>query len=274
MEDLTMNNNDKPVVQEVKKITALDVIYKILPFASILLLIGLWIRVSTLHPELFPSPAVTYERSVTLLEYPIMRVSFPAHIAASLQRVVIALVFAWTIGIAFGVLIGWNRKMDAFFGAIFSFIRPIPPIAWLPLITIALGTGEFPKVLIVFIGAVMPVVVNTHDGLKNVQKLYLEVGEVFNANKRQMLLEIAIPASYPQIFAGIRTSTSTAWMVVLAAEMLGANKGVGFLVVRGMEGNDLPLVLVAMITIGVIGALLAVITGFIERRLCPWDRKK
>lgn len=77
-----------------------------------------------------------------------------------------------------------------------------------------------------------------------------------------------------QIFAGIRTSTSTAWMVVLAAEMLGANKGVGFLVVRGMEGNDLPLVLVAMITIGVIGALLAIITGFIERRLCPWDRKK
>lgn len=73
---------------------------------------------------------------------------------------------------------------------------------------------------------------------------------------------------------GIRTSTSTAWMVVLAAEMLGANKGVGFLVVRGMEGNDLPLVLVAMITIGVIGALLAIITGFIERRLCPWDRKK
>ena len=226
MEDLTMNNSDKPVIQEVKKVTALDVIYKILPFASIILLIGLWIRVSTMHPELFPSPAVTYERFVTLLEYPIMRVSFPAHIAASLQRVVIALVFAWTI------------------------------------------------VLIVFIGAVMPVVVNTHDGLKNVQKLYLDVGEVFNANKRQMLLEIAIPASYPQIFAGIRTSTSTAWMVVLAAEMLGANKGVGFLVVRGMEGNDLPLVLVAMITIGVIGALLAIITGFIERRLCPWDRKK
>ena len=100
------------------------------------------------------------------------------------------------------------------------------------------------------------------------------VGEVFNANKRQMLMEIAVPAAYPSIFAGIRTSTSTAWMVVLAAEMLGANRGVGFLVVKGMDSNDLPLVLVAMITIGVIGALLAVLTGYIEGRLCPWNKKK
>ena len=269
-----MSNEVKPTVEEVKKITALDVIYKILPFVSIALLFALWYWVSYRSPDLFPSPAAAWERFITLLEKPIMRVSFPAHIGASLRRVLIALAFAWSIGISFGVLIGWNQKMDAFFGSIFSFIRPIPPIAWIPLITICFGVSEFSKVLIVFIGAVMPVVVNTHDGLKKVEKLYLDVGEMFHANLRQMLTEIAIPAAYPAIFAGIRTSTSTAWMVVLTAEMLGANKGVGFLVVRGMEGNDLPLVLVAMITIGVIGALLAVITGFLERRLCPWESKK
>lgn len=269
-----MENEAKTVVEEVKKTTMLDVIYKILPIVSIALLFGLWYWISFMHPELFPSPAVAWERFLMLLEKPIMRVSFPQHIGASLRRVVIALVFAWSIGISFGVLIGWNKKMDAFFGAIFSFIRPIPPIAWIPLITICFGISEFSKVLIVFIGAVMPVVVNTHDGLQKVQKLYLDVGEMFHANKKQMLMEIAIPASYPAIFAGIRTSTSTAWMVVLAAEMLGANRGVGFLVMRGMEGNDLPLVLVAMITIGVIGALLAVLTGFLERRLCPWENKK
>ena len=243
-----MARKTKEVVGEVKKTTVRDVVYAILPVVSIALLVGLWIWVSQKYPLLFPSPAQTWERLVKLFKVPVMRVSYPGHIL--------------------------NRKMDAFFGTIFAFIRPIPPIAWIPLITILMGTSEASKILIVFIGAVMPVVINTHDGVRNVEKLYLDVGEVFNANKRQMLMEIAVPAAYPSIFAGIRTSTSTAWMVVLAAEMLGANRGVGFLVVKGMDSNDLPLVLVAMITIGVIGALLAVLTGYIEGRLWPWNKKK
>jgi len=257
---------------EVKKYTILDIVYRILPILSISCIFLLWIYVSADKPQLFPSLQATWERFIKLLEKPVMRVSYLGHISASLKRVCIALAVSWIIGISFGVLIGWNKKMDAFFGSIFSFIRPIPPIAWIPLITIWFGIGEFPKIVIVFIGAVMPVVVNTQAGLDSVEQMYLDVGTAFNTNKKQMLLEIAIPSALPSIFAGIRTSTSTAWMVVLAAEMLGAKSGIGFLVSRGMEGDDLPLVLVAMITIGVIGALLGVVTSFIERRLCPWER--
>lgn len=268
-----MKNKKVPVQGEVKRITVRDVIYFILPFLSIGLLVYLWIVVSTKRPDLFPTLSATWKRFLKLWTVPIMRVSFPGHVAASLRRVLIALVAAWTLGISFGVLIGWNRKMDALFGSIFSIIRPVPPIAWIPLLTIWMGAGEIPKIIIVFIGAVMPVVVNTHDGLKNVEKLYLDVGEVFNANRRQMLTEVAIPAAFPSIFAGIRTSTSMAWMVVLAAEMIGSDKGVGFLVVRGMESNDLALVLVAMITIGIVGALISVFTEYLERWLCPWLNK-
>ena len=200
--------------------------------------------------------------------------SYLGHILVSLRRVLIALLFSWVIGISFGVLIGWNKKMNAFFGSIFEVLRPIPPLAWIPLITICFGVSELSKVLIVFIGAVMAVVINTRAGLQTVDPLYLDVGVAFNANKRQMLMEIAIPAAMPVIFAGVRTSTSVAWTVVLAAEMIGSSSGVGFLVVRGMNGDDLALVLVAMITIGVIGALLAVVTSFIERLVCPWMVKK
>lgn len=203
-----------------------------------------------------------------------MHVSYLGHILVSLRRVLIALLFSWVIGISFGVLIGWNKKMNAFFGSIFEVLRPIPPLAWIPLITICFGVSELSKVLIVFIGAVMAVVINTRAGLQTVDPLYLDVGVAFNANKRQMLMEIAIPAAMPVIFAGVRTSTSVAWTVVLAAEMIGSSSGVGFLVVRGMNGDDLALVLVAMITIGVIGALLAVVTSFIERLVCPWMVKK
>ena len=199
---------------------------------------------------------------------------FYGHILASLKRVVIALFVAVVLGIAFGTLIGWNRKCDCFFGTVFNFIRPIPPLAWIPLITITFGIGEFPKILIVFIGAVIPIVLNTRAGLSSVEQIYLDVGQLFDANKRQLLWEVAMPCATPAIIAGIKTATSTGWMVVLAAEMLGAKSGVGFLVTRGMDANDMPLVLVSMITIGIIGALLGVITSFIERLICPWMRIK
>lgn len=265
-----MGGTNKSTVEERKKTAWADWGYRLLPVLSILLLILSWHLASSNSPDSFPTIQATWERFLLLWEKPIMRVSYPGHILASLKRVCIALFFSWLIGISFGIIIGWNRKMDAFFGTIFAFIRPIPPIAWIPLITIWFGIDEFPKILIVFIGAVMPVVINTHAGLSSVEQLYLNVGTAFNANRFQMLFEVAIPSALPSIFAGIRTSTSTAWMVVLAAEMLGAKSGVGFLVVRGMDGLDMPLVLVAMITIGVIGALLAAVTNFIERRLCPW----
>ncbi len=249
-------------------------LYKVLPVVSIGLLILAWFMVSSNNSELFPTPAATWDRFLLLLQKPVMRVSFIGHIFVSMRRILIALVASWVLGILFGVLIGWNKKMNAFFGAIFELIRPIPPLAWIPLITIWFGIEEFSKILIVFIGAIMAVVINTRAGMQSIEQIYLDVGTAFNGSKRQILTEIAIPAALPVIFAGIRTSTSVAWTVVLAAEMVGANAGVGFLVVRGMNGDDMPLVLVAMVTIGVIGALLAVITSLIERLVCPWMIKK
>jgi len=110
--------------------------------------------------------------------------------------------------------------------------------------------------------------------MSNVEQLYLDVGTIFNANARQKLFQIAIPSALDAIFAGVRTSTSAAWMVVLAAEMLGAKSGVGFLITRGMDSIDMPLVLMSMIAIGIVGALLSIITQFAERLMCPWTRKR
>ena len=105
----------------------------------------------------------------------------------------------------------------------------------------------------------MPVVVNTQAGISNVQNMYLNVGTIFHANKRQMLFEIAIPSALDAIFAGVRTSTSAGWMVVLAAEMLGGKSGIGFLITRGMDSGDYALCLLSMVCIGLVGALLAII---------------
>ena len=152
----------------------------------------------------------------------------------------------------------------------FEVIRPIPPIAWIPLITIWFGIGEFSKILIVFTGTFAVVVVNTYTGVRMVDPLNISVGRIFHASKYRMLSEIVLPAALPAIFAGIRMAVGTGWAIVLAAEMLGAVSGTGFLISRGNEIGDTPLIFICMFIIGIIGALLSALTSYIERRACPW----
>ncbi len=249
-------------------------VYRLLPFLSLGLLILVWVLVSGQETAMFPSPRAIWERFMRLLEKPIMRLSLWQHIWASLKRVFAALLASWALGISFGILLGWNKKANALFGPLFTSFRAIPPLAWIPLITIWFGIGEFPKILVVFIGAVMSVVVNTQAGIQNVNQLYLSVGRIFHANRRQMLLQIAVPSALDAIFAGVRTSTSAGWMVVLAAEMLGAKSGVGFLITRGMDSGDMSLVLLSMICIGLVGAALAVLTQIIAGLVCPWKARR
>lgn len=246
--------------------------YIILPIISFSLLILLW--TNTARNSDFPSPKETWDRLILLFQHPIMNQNIFGHVWASLIRVFAALAFDWTFGIAFGILIGWNKKAKALFTPLFNAFRSVPPLAWIPLITMWFGIGEFPKILIVIFGSLASIVVNTQAGMSTVEQLYLDVGTIFNASRNQKLFQIAIPSALDAIFAGVRTSTSAAWMVVLAAEMLGARSGVGFLITRGMDSMDMPLVLMSMIAIGIVGALLGIVTQFAERLICPWTRKR
>lgn len=252
----------------------MKILYKILPIVSIITIITLWLIATNSSSGNFPSPADVWERTVRLFTHPVKKRNLILHILASLQRVGLALLFDWTFGIAFGIMIGWYPKLRAFFSPLFDAFRAIPPLAWIPLITLWNGTGELSKVIIVIFGSLQSIVINVKAGLSTVDKMYLDVGTVFNATPAQRLFKIAIPSSLDAIFAGVRTSTSAAWMVVLAAEMLGAgNAGVGLLISRGMDSMDMPLVLTGMIAIGLVGALLAIITQFAERLICPLTRK-
>ena len=270
---MSMKNKNEHLSAAELKEKRLGILYKILPVISVLLLIALWLAAST-GDSGFPSPAEVWERTVRLFTNPVKKMTLVGHVLVSLRRIGLALLFDWTFGIAFGVLLGWSTKARAFFGPIFNAFRAVPPLAWIPLITLWFGIGEIPKILIVIFGSLACIVVNVQAGVSAVDKMYLDVGTVFNAKPSQRLFKIAIPSSLDAIFAGVRTSTSAAWMVVLAAEMLGADSGVGFLITRGMDSIDMPLVLTGMIAIGIVGAILAIITQFAERLICPWTRTK
>lgn len=244
--------------------------YKILPVISIVLVIIMWSYLSYKRPELFPTPERVANRFIKFLRQPINKKGILGHLAISFSRVLTALASATVLGISFGVLIGWNKTLKAWFGTLFEMIRPIPPIAWIPLLIIWFGIGEFPKILIVFIGCFVPIVINTYTGIKMVEPLLLNVGKSFQANKRQLLFEIALPSALPAIFAGLRTATSGGWLCLLAAEMMAAKHGLGFLITRGMEVNDTALIFISMIIIGVTGAMMSVVIGYLERWICPW----
>ena len=237
---------------------------------SILILIVLWLIASSFNPELVPSPIAVFNRMVLLFEKPISNYNIFGHIFVSLRRVAIALFFSIIIGIVLGIVIGWSKIANKTIGTLFEIIRPIPPIAWLPIIVMWFGIDELPKIIMVFIGTLMPIVINTYTGIKMTDLALLDVAETFKATEWQLLWEISIPSALPSIMAGIRNAIGVGWMVVLAAEMIGAKQGVGFLITRGMEFFDVALIMVGMLAIGVVGAMLSLVIEWLERRICPW----
>lgn len=255
-----------------KKIDGKTVFYTSFSFLSILVLLLLWMVASKSNSELVPTPLMVGERIVQMFVKEISKLTLIGHILVSIRRVLIALVFSTTLGVTVGVLIGWNKTFRLTVGTLFEIIRPIPPIAWLPIIIMSFGIGEFPKILLVAIGTLMPIVINTYTGIRLVDPLNLDVGRVFNATEKQLLFEIAIPSAFPAIFAGIKNAIGVGWMVVLAAEMIGAKAGVGFLIIRGMEFFDVPLIMVGMISIGLVGAGLSYGLDALERRVVPWHQ--
>ena len=158
----------------------LNLLYKILPIISILLLIALWLAASRGSAN-FPSPQDVLNRTIRLFTHPVKKKNLILHVLASLRRIGLALLFDWTFGIVFGIILGWFPKARAFFSPIFDAFRAVPPLAWIPLITLWFGTGETPKILIVIFGSLACIVVNVKAGLSAVDKMYLDVGTVFNA---------------------------------------------------------------------------------------------
>lgn len=254
-----------------RKKTIENILYWGLPVLAICSIGFLWISFSAVYPNLMPGPAAVWERMVRTFTKPIGRINLIGHAWASLKRVLFALLFAWGFGITFGIIIGWNKKARALLGSIFEVIRPIPPIAWIPLIIMWFGIGEGAKVIIVFIGTFVPLVINTSTGIRMVDPINLQVGKIFGGSNYQILTEIVVPTALPSIFAGIRTSVSSGWTTVLAAEMLGATAGLGSMVTKGWQGGDMALVLVAVITIAIVGFALTVVLNKLEKVVCPWN---
>lgn len=189
------------------------------------------------------------------------------HIIASLQVSLMGFFLGCVIGIPLGILMAWYRTFDLLAKPVFDFVRTIPSIAWIPIMIILLGIGIVAKASIVFLSAFIPCVINSYTGIKATKSVHIWVAQTFGANRFQTLFKVAIPTALPYIFTGMKVSLNAAWTSLLAAEMLGSSRGLGFMIQMGRLLIRADVVVVGMITIGVFGFLLSAILDFVEAKL-------
>ncbi|MGI9862350.1 ABC transporter permease [Moorella naiadis] len=259
----------------IAKVSPRSAVSRALPFISLIIIIIAWQAIASggYFGKSLPAPTAVMSQFLTMLAKPIGKTSLYGHVWASMRRVLTAYIIAVIIGVPLGLFMGWNKKVDAIVKPIFEIFRPIPPIAWIPLAILWFGIDETPKVFICFIGAFVPAVMNAYTGIRFTEPLLLNAARTLGANQRQLFTEVAIPSALPAIFAGLQNGLSLSWMCVLAAEMVGAQEGVGYLILLGMDMSNPAMIITGMLIIGAVGALIALALRYVERWVCPWKRE-
>ena len=164
---------------------------------------------------------------------------------------------AVALGIPIGLILGWYPEANQVVNPVMQILRPISPIAWIPVGIIFFGVGDNAAIFLIFLGAFFPIVVACVDGVSNVSSVYRRAARNFGLSPRQVLAKVVFPAALPQIIVGLRLALGIAWLVVVAAEMVAVDSGLGYLVIDSRNsGKRYDLVVAAMLMIGVIGLIL------------------
>ena len=196
--------------------------------------------------------------------------TLPVSIWASLQVSLTGLALAIVTGVPLGLCMGWFKGLDKFVTPIFEVIRPIPPISWIPLTILWLGIGLKAKAFIIFFSAFIPCVINSYTGIKLTNKTLINVAKTSGASNVETFIKVGIPSAMPLAFSGIRVALGNAWSTLVAAEMLAASAGLGYMILMGRLFARPDVILLGMVVIGAIGAIFNGALSFVENRVIKW----
>ena len=196
------------------------------------------------------------------------------HILASLKVALSGYLLGAVIGIPLGICMAWFRRIDLFVTPLFDLVRPVPTIAWIPLMILWFGIGLGAKAAIIFVSAFIPCVINSYAGIKQTKPVHLWVAQTFGASRAKMLFAVAIPTAMPLIFTGLRISLQAAWTTLCAAEMLAANKGLGYMIQLNRSLARADLIIVGMLTIGAIGLLMNTVLEALQKKFVRGGKKQ
>jgi len=245
--------------------------FKLISIVSFLTFIVIWqISTDVLHllpPYSLPSPIKVFKTFFLKINSTSPDGSvLLTHILASLQVALLGFLSGSLLGTPLGILMAWNKKIDMMVKPVFDLVRTIPPIGWIPIMILLLGIGIQAKVAVIFVSAFVPCVINSYTGIKQTSHIHMWVGLTFGATNRQLLKDIAIPTALPFIFTGLRVSLSISWMSLVAAELLAATKGLGYMIQIARTIGRADIIVLGMLMIGGIGAILSTILEYIENR--------
>ncbi|WP_256853262.1 taurine ABC transporter permease TauC [Pantoea sp. Fr+CA_20] len=242
---------------------------------SLLLLLFIWWSVTALGliaPLFLPSPQQVVRKLLLVAgSQGFMDATLWQHLAASLTRMLIALTAAAAIGIPVGIAMGISPVVRALVDPLIELYRPVPPLAYLPLMVIWFGIGETSKILLIFLAMFAPVVLSTVAGVRNAQQVRLRAAASLGANRWQQLRWVILPGALPEILTGLRIGLGVGWSTLVAAELIAATRGLGFMVQSAGEFLATDVVLAGIAVIAVVAFSLELSLRALQRRLTPWN---
>lgn len=234
------------------------------PLLTLGVLAGIWqmVAVSGIYtPEQLPGPVQVAKGAVELWEKDILL----EHIGISLYRFGVAYLLAVTCGVTLGLVLGWYTRILTAVDPFIQILRPISPIAWFPLAMLWFSIGNASAIFIIFLSAFFPSLLATVSAVRNVDAVYIKVARNFRTRERDILLKVVVPAAFPQIMVGLHIALGTAWIHLVAGEMLGAQSGLGYLIVDSRNFLRTDWIMLGMILVGLLGLALDRLMGLAEK---------
>lgn len=234
-----------------------------------LLLIALWqylVEAGVYSRGQLPAPVDVYRAAQQLLEID----QFWINIQASLIRVSQGFLWGSAIAIGLGLLIGLSRTAESMLAPTIQAIRTVPPLAWVPLFILWMGINEQPKITLIALGVFFPVYTNLVSGIKQIDRKQIEAATAYGYRRFALAREVMLPASLPSLFTGLRLGLAQGWLFLVAAELMGASRGLGFLLVDSQNSGRSDIIVLSIIILAVIGKLMDALLQLLERRSLRW----
>lgn len=223
------------------------------------------VRSGVIEPYLLPAPSSLLQSLAELAEGDLWQ-----HIGLSSWRVVLGFAIGSGLGLIFAIFVGLNKQAEEFLEPSFSAIKSIPSLAWIPLLLLWLGIDEASKITLIAIGAFFPTYTNTVAAIQGVDRKMIEVAQVYRLKYWQQIQQIVLPAASPGILTGLRNSLSLSWMFMIAAELIAATQGIGYLLSDGRETSRPDIVIIAIILLAILGKVSDKLMKILETRLLRW----
>lgn len=245
----------------------------LISFSTTVVIVALWFLVTEggwVKPLFLPSPLAVWDKLMLAMTDGVSNSTLMQHTLASIGRVFGAFLLALVTAVPIGVLMGVNRFVRGLFDPIIEFYRPLPPLAYLPLVIIWLGIGEFPKVFLIYLAIFAPMAIAARAGVRSVSTEQIHAAYAMGATRGQVISQVIMKAALPEIFTGMRIGIGVGWTTLVAAEMVAANRGLGFMVLNAAENLESDTVIMGIFIIGIFAFAFDLLIRYLEKALIPW----